>query len=118
MPDKRMQILVIGSGLCGLVIAATAARRGFQVRCIGDGRPGSSLANFGQLHSYPIDRDLSLHWGTVCEPANAHADPTSLVVDLRDPPTGWSRAANLVLALPGKWTTAWHCAERVVDTLG
>ncbi|WP_322769439.1 FAD-dependent oxidoreductase [Frankia sp. Cr1] len=69
-------------------------------------------------HIYRSDRNLSLHWGTVCEPANTHADPSNLVVDLRDPPTGWSKAANLIIALPGKWTTAWYCAEQVINALG
>ncbi|MFY1698314.1 FAD-dependent oxidoreductase [Solwaraspora sp. WMMA2101] len=62
-------------------------------------------------------RDLSLLWGTVCEPASPQADPSSLVVDFRKPPTGWTPAANLLVALPGKWTTAWHCADQVVDAL-
>ncbi len=51
MPDNRTDIVVVGTGLCGLAIATTAAQRGHRVRCVGDGRPGSSLANFGQLHS-------------------------------------------------------------------
>ncbi|WSZ92711.1 FAD-binding oxidoreductase [Micromonospora sp. NBC_00858] len=63
------------------------------------------------------DADLSLQWGTVCEPVTTRAAPTSFVADLRDPPAGWSRAPNLVVAVPGKWTTAWHCAERVVNAL-
>ncbi|RKN46182.1 NAD(P)/FAD-dependent oxidoreductase [Micromonospora endolithica] len=67
------------------------------------------------LHS--SDAELRLQWGTVCEPSTARADPTSFVADLRDPPAGWSRALNLLVAVPGKWTTAWHCAERVVSSL-
>jgi glycine/D-amino acid oxidase-like deaminating enzyme len=67
------------------------------------------------LHS--SDAQLRLQWGTVCEPSTARADPTSFVADLRDPPAGWSRALNLLVAVPGKWTTAWHCAERVVSSL-
>ncbi|EEP73570.1 hypothetical protein MCAG_03897 [Micromonospora sp. ATCC 39149] len=61
--------------------------------------------------------DLSLIWGTVCEPTSPHADPSSFVVDLRQPPDGWTPTGNLLVALPGKWTTAWHCADRVVDAL-
>jgi glycine/D-amino acid oxidase-like deaminating enzyme len=58
------------------------------------------------------EANLRLHWGTVCDPAK----PSDLIVDLRDPPPGWSRAANLIVALPGKWTTAWHCAEQVINS--
>ena len=53
----------------------------------------------------------------MCEPTGDHADPAGLVVDLRDPPFGWSHAANLIVALPGKWTTAWHCADEVLAAL-
>ncbi|MET7950006.1 FAD-dependent oxidoreductase [Micromonospora sp. NPDC005324] len=67
------------------------------------------------LHS--SDAQLRLQWGTVCEPSTARADPTSFVADLRSPPAGWSRALNLLVAVPGKWTTAWYCAERVVSFL-
>lgn len=66
----------------------------------------------------PQGHDLRLHWGTVCEPAHDKADPSGLVVDLRDPPAGWRRTANLIVAVPGKWTTAWHCADEVIDALG
>lgn len=61
--------------------------------------------------------DLSLIWGTVCEPTGLQADPSSLVVDLGQPPDGWAPTGNLVVALPGKWTTAWHCADQVVNAL-
>ncbi|MFF3870013.1 hypothetical protein [Micromonospora sp. NPDC001898] len=61
--------------------------------------------------------DFRLIWGTVCEPTSPHADPSSLVVDLRQPPEGWTPTRNLLVALPGKWTTAWHCADQVVDAL-
>ncbi|MFI6161436.1 FAD-dependent oxidoreductase [Micromonospora haikouensis] len=67
------------------------------------------------LHS--SDAELRLQWGTVCEPSTARADPTSFFADLRDPPAGWTRVLNLLVAVPGKWTTAWHCAERVVSSL-
>lgn len=67
------------------------------------------------LHS--SDAELRLQWGTVCEPATARADPTSFVADLGVPPAGWSRVLNLLVAVPGKWTTAWHCADRVVSSL-
>jgi hypothetical protein len=63
------------------------------------------------------DRDLSLLWGTVCELTEMSVDPPALVVDLRDPPTGWSPVRNLIVALPGKWTTAWQCADQLVDTI-
>ena len=66
----------------------------------------------------PLGHVLRLHWGTVCEPGRDNADPSGLVADLRDPPTGWSPTANLIVALPGKWTTAWHCADQVIDALG
>ncbi|GLI03648.1 FAD-dependent oxidoreductase [Phytohabitans aurantiacus] len=71
----------------------------------------------GQRGFDSLASSLELLWGTVCEPATPHADPSAAVIDLRDPPAGWSPAANLVVALPGKWTTAWHCADRVVDAL-
>ncbi|WP_176733740.1 hypothetical protein [Micromonospora peucetia] len=32
-------------------------------------------------------------------------------------PGDWSRVLNLVVAVPGKWTTAWHCGDRVVNAL-
>lgn len=62
-------------------------------------------------------QDLSLIWGTVCEPISLQTDPSSLVVDLRQPPEGWTPTGNLLVALPGKWTTAWHCADQVIDAL-
>lgn len=89
-----------------------------------NGRYGTSEMEVSRLRSAlerhrirPPDGELTLEWGTVCEPASPQVDPSSLVVDLRDPPTGWSRTTNLIVALPGKWTTAWHCADRVVDAL-
>ncbi|GGJ92261.1 hypothetical protein GCM10010123_22590 [Pilimelia anulata] len=60
---------------------------------------------------------LSLRWGTVCEPGKIGADPSAVVMDLRGPLAGWSPAANLIVALPGKWTTAWHCADQVIDAI-
>ncbi|MBT8228173.1 MAG: FAD-binding oxidoreductase [Dactylosporangium sp.] len=63
------------------------------------------------------DDQLTLRWGAVCEPTAAHVATTTYVADLRRPPDGWSRANNLLIALPGKWVTAWHCADRVVDLL-
>lgn len=58
-----------------------------------------------------------LIWGTVCEPTSVQPDPSSLVVDLRRPPEGWTPTRNLLVALPGKWTTAWRCADQVIDAL-
>jgi hypothetical protein len=72
------------------------------------------LAYHRILHSR---RQLSMRWGTVCEPESDHADPSSFIADLRTPPRGWTRSDNVMIALPGKWTTAWHCADRVVEAL-
>ncbi|MFY1700707.1 FAD-dependent oxidoreductase [Micromonospora sp. WMMA1923] len=72
----------------------------------------------GRRGVHPSGRDLRLIWGTACEPSGPHADPSSLVVDLRRPPAGWTPTGNLIVALPGKWTTAWHCADQVVGALG
>lgn len=90
-----------------------------------DGQYGSSDVEYSRMraaldqHRIGLSgRELRLQWGIVCEPTCHRADSSSLVLDLRDPPPGWSRAANLLVALPGKWTTAWNCAERVVDVLG
>jgi hypothetical protein len=38
--------------------------------------------------------------------------------DLREPPVGWSHATNVIVALLGKWPTAWHCADQVLAALG
>lgn len=42
---------IIGAGLSGLAVAVRLAEEGHRVTCYDDGRPGASLANFGQLHS-------------------------------------------------------------------
>ncbi|WP_405103074.1 FAD-dependent oxidoreductase [Micromonospora sp. NBC_01412] len=89
-----------------------------------NGEYGTNEAEYARIRTALVQRglhlsdaDLRLQWGTVCEPTTTRADPTSFVADLRDPPTGWSRVPNLVVAVPGKWTTAWHCAERVGNAL-
>lgn len=89
-----------------------------------EGRYGTAEAEHARLRASldrrgirPADNDLGLLWGTVCEPANPRANPSSTVIGLRDPPPGWTPTANLVVALPGKWTTAWHCADQVVDAI-
>ncbi|WP_433827734.1 FAD-dependent oxidoreductase [Actinoplanes sp. CA-015351] len=63
------------------------------------------------------DNSLRVLSSTVCEPAETTVAPSTRVIDLRDPPTGWIRTNNLIVALPGKWTTAWQCADQVVEAL-
>lgn len=60
----------------------------------------------------PAER-LQLKWGHAAEPSGAQPDPSAVVVDLSNPPPGWGRVANLIICLPGKWTTAWHAADQV-----
>lgn len=60
---------------------------------------------------------LRLKWGHVAEPAGVQPDPSALVVDLSSPPPGWGQVANLVVCLPGKWTTAWHAADQVAQAI-
>ncbi|TGN81307.1 FAD-binding oxidoreductase [Streptomyces bauhiniae] len=64
----------------------------------------------------PAER-LAMRWGLVAEITGDRPDPAVTVVDLRDPPPGWGDADNLVVCLPGKWTTAWHAADRVAEVL-
>ena len=65
----------------------------------------------------PVEK-LRLAWGQVAEPTGSRPDPSALVVDLSSPPPGWGRAANLIVCLPGKWTTAWHSADQVAQAVG
>lgn len=65
---------------------------------------------------FPVE-GLRLRWGRVAEPLGVRPDPSAVVVDLSDPPPGWGRAANLVVCLPGKWTTAWHAADQVAHVI-
>ncbi|MBV6697398.1 FAD-dependent oxidoreductase [Kitasatospora aureofaciens] len=60
---------------------------------------------------------LRLRWGQVAEPAGVQPDPSALVVDLSSPPPGWGQVANLIVCLPGKWTTAWHAADQVAQAV-
>lgn len=62
----------------------------------------------------PAER-LQLKWGHAAEPSGAQPDPSAVVVDLSNPPPGWGRVANLIICLPGKWTTAWHAADQVAQ---
>jgi glycine/D-amino acid oxidase-like deaminating enzyme len=48
---NRGNVTIIGAGLGGLTVAVRLAEQGYRVTCYDDGRPGASLANFGQLHS-------------------------------------------------------------------
>lgn len=66
--------------------------------------------------SLPAER-VRLQWGQVAEPIGTGPDPSAVVVDLRHPPAGWGQVANLVVCLPGKWTTAWHAADQVAQTV-
>ncbi|GAA2514403.1 FAD-dependent oxidoreductase [Pilimelia columellifera] len=85
------------------------------------GRYGTAEAEHARLCAALARRGihpggLDLRWGAVCEPGQA--GPSTLVTDLRDPPPGWTPTANLMVALPGKWTTAWQCADKVVEAIG
>lgn len=60
----------------------------------------------------PVEH-LVMHRGVVAEPVGGQPDPTPQVVDLRRPPSGWGSATNVVVCLPGKWTTAWKAADSV-----
>ncbi|MHA6761999.1 hypothetical protein [Streptacidiphilus sp. PAMC 29251] len=40
------------------------------------------------------------------------------MVDVVDPLLGWGHLTNLVVCLPGKWTTAWQAADQVVALRG
>jgi hypothetical protein len=77
-------------------------------------RLAASLAR--RWPSLPAER-LRLRWGHVAEPAGVQPDPSALVVDLNNPPPGWGQVANLIVCLPGKWTTAWHAADQVAQAV-
>lgn len=62
--------------------------------------------------------ELVLRRGAVAELRGDSPDPTVQVIDLRARRAGWSHADNLVVCLPGKWTTAWKAADDVAATLG
>lgn len=64
----------------------------------------------------PAER-LQLRWGHAAEPVGNQPDPSAVVVDLSSPPPGWGRVANMVVCLPGKWTTAWHAADQVAQAV-
>uniref|UniRef100_UPI002248B982 hypothetical protein n=1 Tax=Streptomyces TaxID=1883 RepID=UPI002248B982 len=64
----------------------------------------------------PAER-LQLSWGHAAEPSGPQPDPSAVVVDLGSPPPGWGRVANLIVCLPGKWTTAWHAADQVAQAV-
>ncbi|MBW1603499.1 FAD-binding oxidoreductase [Streptomyces sp. JJ66] len=64
----------------------------------------------------PAER-LQLRWGHAAEPSGPHADPSAVVVDLGYAPPGWGRVTNLIVCLPGKWTTAWHAADQVAQAV-
>lgn len=66
--------------------------------------------------SLPVEK-LEIRWGRTAERLTSGPDPSALVVDLSDPPPGWGRAENVVVCLPGKWTTAWHAADQVVQAV-
>ncbi|MHA6761979.1 hypothetical protein [Streptacidiphilus sp. PAMC 29251] len=61
---------------------------------------------------------LGLAWGQVAEPVGDRPDPLAVVADLSDPPPGWGHLTNLVVCLPGKWTTAWQAADQVATLRG
>ena len=61
---------------------------------------------------------LGLAWGQVAEPTGSQPDPGAVVVDLADPPPGWGHLDNLIVCLPGKWTTAWQAADQAAALRG
>ncbi|WKU04472.1 FAD-binding oxidoreductase [Micromonospora sp. HUAS LYJ1] len=107
-------LLAISPDRGGISVGLPSVKDGYGTTAEERARLLEALDRHRLHHSRP---DLSLIWGTVCEPTSPQADPSSLVVDLRQPPDGWTPTGNLLVALPGKWTTAWHCADRVVDAL-
>ena len=60
---------------------------------------------------------LTLRRGSVAEPRGDRADPSAQVIDMRDPAAAWDRADNLIVCLPGKWTTAWKSADQVLKAV-
>jgi glycine/D-amino acid oxidase-like deaminating enzyme len=78
------------------------------------GRVAAALAR--QWPQLPAGQ-LLLRWGLVAEASGPRPDPSVTVVDLRTPPPGWGQADNLIVCLPGKWTTAWHAADQVEAAL-
>lgn len=110
--------------LDGDLLAVSPTRYGSRVGLPGiGGRYGSDQVESDRLtaaleaHRMIGRHHFTLDWGTVCEPATPYADPSGLVIDLRTPPPGWTPAGNALVALPGKWTTTWHCADQVVDAI-
>lgn len=77
------------------------------------------LANSVARHWPALAADsLTLRRGTVAERHGNGPDPTAQVIDLRMRHTNWSHVDNLVICLPGKWTTAWKAADQVAAVLG
>lgn len=77
------------------------------------------LANSVARHWPALASDqLVLRRGTVAELRGGGPDPTAQVIDLREPRAGWSHVDNLVVCLPGKWTTAWKAADHVAAVVG
>jgi len=73
-----------------------------------------------------LAESVSRHWpslawerltsrrGIAAEPRGDQADPSAQVIDLRVSGPTWDEADNLIVCLPGKWTTAWKAADQVL----
>lgn len=61
--------------------------------------------------------ELVLRRGPVAELRGGGPDPTAQVIDLRAQQEGWGQAENVIVCLPGKWTTAWKAADQVAAAL-
>jgi glycine/D-amino acid oxidase-like deaminating enzyme len=92
--------------------------------------PGRSpLAKSSNAERRHLANSIIRHWptlkaeelvprrGIVAELCGDGPDPTAQVIDLRAQRDGWGRADNVIVCLPGKWTTAWNAADQVVAIL-
>jgi glycine/D-amino acid oxidase-like deaminating enzyme len=76
------------------------------------------LANSAGRHWPALaTEDLVLRRGVVAELRGSGPDPTAQVIDLKTINAGWGRADNLIICVPGKWTTAWKAADQVLAAL-
>ncbi|MFD4786242.1 NAD(P)/FAD-dependent oxidoreductase [Streptomyces sp. NPDC058459] len=124
LPDCRRHI-PLTYHLDGDLLAVSPQNHGLHVAL--PGRPDDRASDAAQHYrlaaalsrhwpQLPVEK-LELRWGKVAEVQGQTPDPSVAVADLGGPATGWGRVGNLVVCLPGKWTTAWHGADLIAQAV-